>query len=68
MFDFSNYPTKSKYYGHSNKSLIGKMKHGTGGTAINEYAGLKPKIYSFLVDDSNEYKKAKGVNENVAAK
>ena len=25
MFDFSNYSTKSKYYGNSNKLVIGKM-------------------------------------------
>ena len=27
--------------------------------------GLKPKIYSFLVDDSTEHEKGKGVNKNV---
>ena len=26
MFDFSNYWTKSKYYGDSNKSDVGKIK------------------------------------------
>ena len=26
---------------------------------------MKPKVYSFLVDDSSEHKKAKGVNRNV---
>ena len=66
MFDFSNYSTKSKYYGESNKLVIGKMKDKTGGVAIEEFVGLKPKIYSFLVNN-NDYKKAKGVNKNVAA-
>ena len=61
MFDFSNYSTKSKYYDNSNKLVIGKMKDESGDVAIEEFVGLKPKMYSFLVDNS-ENKKAKGVN------
>ena len=64
IFDFSNYLSKSKYYDDSNKLVIGKMKDETSGVAIEEFVGLKPKIYLFLVDDSNEHKKAKGVNKN----
>ena len=30
-----------------------------------EFAGSKPKVYSFLVNDNSEHKKAKGVNKNV---
>ena len=64
MLDFSNYSTKSKYYDNSNKLVIGKMKDETRGVATEEFAGLKPKLYSFLVDNS-KHKKAKGVNKNV---
>ena len=64
MSDFSNCSTKSKYYDNSNKLVIGKVKDETGGAAITEFVGLKPKMYSFLVGN-NENKKAKGVNENV---
>ena len=66
MFDFSNYSTKSKYYDNSNKLVLGKIKDENGGVAIEELAGLKPKMYSFLVDNS-EHKKAKGVNINVVS-
>ena len=66
MFDFRNYLTKSKYYDNSNKLVIGKMKDETGGIAIEEFVGLKPKINLFLVDNS-QYKKAKGVNRNNVA-
>ena len=45
MFDFSNYQTKSKYYRSSIKLVVGKMKHETAGVAIEEFAGLKPKMY-----------------------
>ena len=41
------------------------MKDETGRNAIEEFVRLKPKMYSFLVDN-NEHKKAKGVNKNVA--
>ena len=43
------------------------MKGETGGAAIEEFVGLKPKMYSFLVDDNKKHKKAKGVNKNVVA-
>ena len=68
MFDFSNYSTKSKYYDNLNKLVIWKMKDETGGVAIEEFAGLKPKMYLFLVDDNSEHWKAKGVNRNVVAR
>ena len=68
MFDFSNYSIKSKYYDDSNKLVVSKMKDETADVAIEEFFGLKPKMYSILVDDSNEHKKAKGVNKNVVAK
>ena len=31
-----------------------------------EFVGLKPKVYLFLVDNNSEHKKAKGKNRNVA--
>ena len=37
------------------------MKGGTSGVAIEEFVGLKPKMYSFLVDNNSEHKKAKVV-------
>ena len=46
MFNFSNYSTKSKCYDDSNKLVIGKMKDGTGGVAIEEFVRLKPKMDS----------------------
>ena len=59
MFDFSNYSTKSKCYDNLNKLVIGKMKDETGGVAIEEFVGLKPKMYSFLVGNSEHKKKDK---------
>ena len=67
MLDFSNYLTKSKHYDDSNKSEIGKVKDDNAGVAIKEFVHLYSKMYSFLVDNNNEHKKAKGVNRNVVA-
>ena len=36
-------------------------------TKIEEFIGLKLKMYSYLVNDNSEHKKAKGVNTNVIA-
>ena len=45
--------------------MVGKMKNKTGDAAVKELIGLKPNIYSFLVDDGSEQKWAKEVNKNV---
>ena len=62
MFHVSNYSTKSKYYNDLNKLLTGKMKDKTAGVVIEAFIGLNAKIYSLLIDDNSERKKAKGVN------
>ena len=80
MFEFSDYSMKSKYYDNSNKLItgkrrdddnsnklaIGKRKDETGGVAIERFVRLKPKMYLFLVDNS-EHKKANGVKRIVVA-
>ena len=59
IFDFWNYSTKSKYYDNWNKLVIGKMKDKTAAGAIEEFVGLRPKMYSFLVDENIDRQKAK---------
>ena len=68
MFDFSNYSSKSKYYHNSNKLVVGKMKDEAAVVAIEEFVGLTEQMYSYLVNDNSEDKKAKAVNKNVVAK
>ena len=65
MFDLSNYSTKLKYYDNSNKSVVGKIKYETAGVVIEESVVLKPKMYSYLINDNSEHGKAKGVDRNV---
>ena len=43
------------------------MEDETGGVRIEEFVGLKLKMYLFLVDDNSVDKKAKGVNRNIIA-
>ena len=54
MFHFSNYSAELKYY-DSNKYVVGKMKDERAGVVTKEFVGLKPKMYSFLIDDGSEY-------------
>ena len=63
MFDFSNYSHKSKHYNDSNTLLVDKLKDQKRGVTIKEFARLKPKIYSFLVDNNNGPDKANDVNK-----
>ena len=64
---FQQYSAKSKYFDDSNKLVAGKTIDETAGVASTEFVGLTPKMYSFLVDDSRERKKAKDVNKNAVA-
>ena len=67
IFDFSNDSTKPKYYDNSSKVVLGKMKDETAGVVIEEFVRSKRKMYSYLIDNNSEHKKAKGVNRNIVA-
>ena len=56
LFDLRNFPKNSKYFCNDNKKVPGKIKDEYGGTAIYEYIGLKPKVYS-IRDIHNHEKK-----------
>ena len=44
------------------------MEDEAAGVAIEEIGGLNPKMYSYLVHDNSEHKKAKGVNRIFVSK
>ena len=54
-----------RWFDDSNKLVVLRVEDETKGVAIEEIFGLKPKIYSFLMNNSSEHKKTKGVNENI---
>ena len=62
LFDFSNYSKDSKFYDDTNKKVIGKMKDEYGGVIIDQFIGLKSKMYSIKKIDGSESSTAKGVN------
>ena len=62
MFDFSNYSKDSEFFDDTNKKVIGKMKDEYGGVIIDEFAGLKSKMYSIKKIDGKELSTVKGVN------
>ena len=68
LFDFSDYPLHSKFFDPINKKVIGKMKDEFKGKIINEFVGLKSKMYSLISVDNEEVTKAKGENKKLKHK
>ena len=54
-------------YDRVNKKVIGKMKDEVKEKIINEFAGLKSKMYSLVPGDNIKNKKGKGVNKIVVS-
>ena len=51
-----------------NKKVIGKFKDEVEGKQITHFIGLRPKLYTFKVEEKGETRKTKGVNKNVIKK
>ena len=64
-FDTSNYEVDRPLPKGKNKKVIGLMKDELGGKIIIEFVALRPKTYSYLMDDDSEAKKAKGTKNCV---
>ena len=50
-FDTSNYDVSRPLLTGKNKKVIGLMKDELGGNIMTEFAALRPKTYSYLMDD-----------------
>ena len=66
-FDTSDYPENhpSGILTGVNKKVIGMFKDEVAGRQITHFVGLRPKLYSFKVEDRFPIKKCKGVKKNV---
>ena len=64
-FDTSNYEVDRPLSTGKNKKVIGLMKDELGGRVITEFVALRPKTYSYLIDDCKEGKKTKGTKKCV---
>ena len=62
-FDTSNYEVNRPLPMGKNKKVIGLMKDELGGKTITEFVTLRPKTYSYLMDDCKEDKEAKGTKK-----
>ena len=61
---FSDYSQDPNFFNPVNKKANGKMKDEVKGKIISEFVGLKPNMYSLVILNNKEIKKAKGVNKN----
>ena len=62
LFDFSTYSKDSTFYDGTNKKVIGKIKDEYGGAIIDQFIGLKSKMYSMKKINGSESSTTKGVN------
>ena len=67
-YDTSNYTVERPLAMGKNKKVIGMMKDELGGKIMKKFIGLRPKCYSYLTDDGNVDKKAKGTKKCVIKK
>ncbi|PFX33260.1 hypothetical protein AWC38_SpisGene1938 [Stylophora pistillata] len=68
MFDNSDYPENSPYFYKKNKKVIGKMKDEAAGVPVVEFIGLRSKMYSYIKNNNQGSRTAKGVKKNVIKK
>ena len=64
-FDTSNYEVNRSLPTGKNKKKSGLMKDELRGKIMTEFVALRPKTYSYLTDDCEEDKKAKGTKKCV---
>ena len=69
-FDTSDYPSnhESGIPTGVNKKVIGMFKDEVAGKQITHFVGLRPKLYSFRIEEEREVKKCKGIKKNVVKK
>ncbi len=69
LFDTSNYPKDHPVIPTGvNKKVVGMFKDEAGGKIIEEFVGLRAKLYAYKMFEGEEEKKCKGVKKNVIAK
>ena len=67
-FDTSNYEVSRLLPTGKNEKVIGLMKDELGGKIMTKFVALRPRAYSYLMDDGNSDKKAKGTKSFVINK
>ena len=70
-FDTSDYPEEGHPSGIQigvNKKVIGMFKDEVAGKQITHFIGLRPKLYSFKIEEGKNVKKCKGIKKSVVSK
>ena len=69
-FDTSDYPPNhpSGIPTGVNKKVIGMFKDEVAGNKITRFVGLRPKLYSFDIEEDKEVRKCKGIKKNLVKK
>ena len=69
-FDTSDYPPnhESGILTGVNKKVIGMFKDEVAGKQITHFVGLRPKLYSFKIEEDKEVRKCKGIKKSVVKK
>ena len=69
-FDTSDYPPdhESGIQTGVNKKIIGMFKDEVAGKQITHFVGLRPKLYSFKIEENKEVRKCKGIKKSVVKK
>ena len=69
-FDTSDYPSihPSGIITGANKKAIGMFKDEVAGKQITHFVGLRPKLYSFRIEEDREVRKCKGIKKNIVKK
>ena len=69
-FDTSNYPPDhpSGIPSGLNKKVLGMFKDEANGKVMDEFVGLRAKLYSYKMQEGEESKKCKGVKKSVVKK
>ena len=69
-FDTSDYPQShpSGIPTGLNKKVIGMFKDEVAGKQISHFIGLRPKLYSFKIEEDKSVKKCKGIKKSVVKK
>ena len=68
-FDLSNLDKNDELYDPINSKVLEKMKIETGSKIMDEFCGIRSKLYCYTIDKENEdHKRCKGVKKSVAEK
>ena len=62
-FDNSDYNKESPFYNTANKKVIGKFKDEACGVPVVEFIGLRSKMYSYIKNNDEGGKTAKGIKK-----